>query len=93
MRSFQHLENVGTSSAQVVPLMHNREVVIFSGDGTNTFTISQLNPVVAGQGIIIGPTLTTLELSWSDLGDNIRQPFYAICSAVGGKLTVIEGFT
>lgn len=93
MRSFPQTFTVGTSTVQILWPHHKREVVILSGDGLNTFTITQSNPVVPNQGYVIGPTVPTIEISWSDLGDNIRQPFFAICSAAGGKLYVVEGFS
>lgn len=93
MRSIQQTFTVGTSSVQILWWHRKREVIVFSGDGTNTFTISMYNPAVANNGFVVGPTVPTIELSWSDLGDNIRQPFFAIANNAGGKLTVVEGFT
>lgn len=92
MRSQQQNITVGTASQQIMPPNPDRVSMIFSGDGANTFTVSQLSPVVAGQGIVIGPTIPAIHVDSYELGDNITGPWFGICSAAGGKLTAIEGF-
>ena len=92
MRGSQTLVPVGTSSIQVIGCNPKRASIIFAGDGTNVFTISQITPVVANRGVVIGTTLTAIEFGQGDLGYNITLPFFAICSASGGFLTIIESF-
>lgn len=92
MRSQQQNVTVGIASQQVMPPNPDRVSLIFSGDGVNTFTVAQLSPVVAGQGIVITPTIPAIHVDGYELGDNIIQPWFGICSAAGGKLTIIEGF-
>lgn len=92
MRSQTVTQTVGAASQVVLPANPNRVSLIFSGDGTNTFTVSQQTPVVAGQGLVFTATVPAIQVDSYELGDNITGPWYGICSAAGGKLTIIEGF-
>lgn len=92
MRSSTRVITVGTSPVQVADIHPRRHCLIFAGDGINTFTISQDPNLSANVGIVIGTTITAVELRYYNYGDNIQLPFYAICSASTGKMTVIESF-
>lgn len=92
MRSQELTVPVGIAAVMVLPPNPNRVSIIFSGDATNTFSFSRNPTVTVGKGITVAAAIPSIQIDSYEVGDNITGPWYGICSAAGGEVTIIEGF-
>jgi hypothetical protein len=92
MRAQQITKTVGTVSTPILPANPKRITLLFSGDGTNTITISFGSSAVAGAGLVLTPTNPHARLDVADVGELLWSPIECIASAAGATLTVFEGF-
>jgi hypothetical protein len=91
-RSVEWPFTIGMTGQQILGPNRKRRSLTFSSDASKTITVSTDGIPAAGQGIVLTATNPVQTLNYEDMGERIRQPFYAVSSATGGLLTVIETF-
>lgn len=92
MRSTTYHFTIGTSSTLILGPNPKRTSLVLNGDNTNTITVGFDGNQVANQGLTVSQYQPTIAVDRIDVGEQIANPVYAVASAAGAKLTVIEGF-
>lgn len=93
MRANEQHFTVGTGAIQILGPNPKRTSLIFSGDGTNTITLSTIGLPTAGIGLQVNTSQTSIAVDRIDMGSRITGNWYAVANNAGSHLTVFEGFT
>ena len=92
MRAQQQTVTVGTSSIVLLPTNPKRRSITFSGDGTNTITLSFVGAIVATKGLVLTPNQNTVTLDYDDIGELLWNAVHVIASASSSFITYFEAF-
>ncbi|MDE2106924.1 MAG: hypothetical protein KGL39_57450 [Patescibacteria group bacterium] len=81
---------IGAASTPILNVSRARRAVILTNGGTTTISIGLSSEDAAGKGIIINPGVDPLILCRDEFAPYVCSQLYAISSAAGGILGVVE---
>jgi hypothetical protein len=89
LQPFETVLTVGTSSVVAGKLGNQRVAVLYCNPGSTQITLGLSAGVTAGNGYTLGQN-GVLRFDWVNDGEMVMQQFYAISSAGGQTLYILE---
>jgi len=85
-------QDVGTTTVRICGTNPNRVGLLIVNTGTTTIYVGPKNTVTSTNGIPLPAGGTSLSLRWDIDMELVIQNFYALSSAAGGKVYVLETY-